>query len=244
MLNEVIYNLRMMMTFDIQFLKWLNTYIGSNPNFDAFVMYLISADLLKMAPLVLVLLGFWFLKDTNTNLRREKIVYILLGCFFAMAWTRFMVIALTFRARPLHNTLLNLKIPNGMRLTDFDGMSSFPSDHAALVFALAAGIFLLHKRWGIWALLHATLFVSLPRCYLSIHYPTDILMGGFIGIISVGHLVLFLKPKLISNLVLKFESMYPHIFYVLFLLLASEMMHVFNGIRSVADIFLFYLKLI
>jgi hypothetical protein len=58
------------------------------------------------------------------------------------------------------------------------GWSSFPSDHACLFFALATGLCLISPVIGGLALLHASLIVSLPRIYLGLHYPTDVLAGA------------------------------------------------------------------
>lgn len=54
---------------------------------------------------------------------------------------------------------------------------SFVSDHAAVTMAVAVGLFLVSRRWGLAAVAIA-LAEGFSRVYLGVHYPTDVL-GGF-----------------------------------------------------------------
>lgn len=64
--------------------------------------------------------------------------------------------------------------------TDF---KSFPSGHAAVIFAIAMAIYFFNKKLGIWFFIGATL-ISVSRIFVGVHWPTDILAGALIGIIS------------------------------------------------------------
>ncbi len=61
---------------------------------------------------------------------------------------------------------------------------SFPSGHTASSFA-AAGIIFLYtkKKYGIPALILATL-IGFSRVYLGVHFPSDVIIGCLVGIIS------------------------------------------------------------
>lgn len=65
------------------------------------------------------------------------------------------------------------------------GRFGFCSSHAAN----AMGVFmfvslLLRKKWVTYSLLAWSLLVSYSRIYLGVHYPGDIICGGFVGIVS------------------------------------------------------------
>lgn len=60
---------------------------------------------------------------------------------------------------------------------------SFPSGHAMACFALATSVFLKHKKAGVICYVAAVL-MAFSRIYLYLHYPSDVLVGVILGIIS------------------------------------------------------------
>ena len=57
---------------------------------------------------------------------------------------------------------------------------SFVSDHATLAMALAVGIFMVHRRYGLVGILLAVL-AGVSRVYMGVHYPTDVIGGLALG---------------------------------------------------------------
>jgi undecaprenyl-diphosphatase len=61
--------------------------------------------------------------------------------------------------------------------TDF----SFPSDHATMAGAVAAGILVTTRRLLAWIAVVAALLMACSRVYVAAHYPHDMLAGLLIG---------------------------------------------------------------
>lgn len=57
---------------------------------------------------------------------------------------------------------------------------SFPSGHTSASFAAALAIFCWTKREGVYAIVLAAL-IALSRLYLTVHYPTDVLVSLILG---------------------------------------------------------------
>ena len=70
---------------------------------------------------------------------------------------------------------------------------SCPSVHSFLAFASATAIFYHYRKTGILALLFAAL-LGFSRLYFFVHYPTDVLLGSFLGVL-VGWGVCLLHSK-------------------------------------------------
>lgn len=60
---------------------------------------------------------------------------------------------------------------------------SFPSGHTLVSVESAVSVFLYNKRWGTAAIITAAL-VALSRLYLYMHYPTDVLFGAILGVLT------------------------------------------------------------
>lgn len=70
--------------------------------------------------------------------------------------------------------------PQILRLADFTTDFSFPSDHAVMGGAVAAGLLLVNRRLGLLAALAAAL-MAFTRVYIGAHYPWDVLGGLAFG---------------------------------------------------------------
>jgi membrane-associated phospholipid phosphatase len=71
---------------------------------------------------------------------------------------------------------------------------SFPSDHAVIAGALAAGLLLYSRRLGLLAVLIA-LFLAFARVYVGVHYPGDVITGlAFGAVIAIVICLLLRRP--------------------------------------------------
>lgn len=60
---------------------------------------------------------------------------------------------------------------------------SFPSGHSQASFAAAQAIFCDSRRWGAAAFVLAAL-IAFSRLYLYVHFPTDVLAGCVLGVLT------------------------------------------------------------
>ena len=100
------------------------------------------------------------------------------------------------RARP-YESLNNVHVLV-TKTTDF----SFPSDHATVAGAVAVGLLLSNRRWGVIATI-AAILMAFARVYVGAHYPADVTAGLALGAIVAiaGHyLVVPLLRRLIDRL--------------------------------------------
>jgi len=79
------------------------------------------------------------------------------------------------RPRPFVNNNVNLL---------FEHLGpSFPSGHAAFFFAISTIVFLYNKNASL-LFFFASIIISLARIFSGIHWPSDILAGALVGILS------------------------------------------------------------
>lgn len=77
---------------------------------------------------------------------------------------------------------------------------SFPSGHTASSFAAASAVFSVNKKWGAGALCVAAL-VGFSRLYLFVHFPSDVLLGMLLGVLSgISAVLIFRKFSLFEKI--------------------------------------------
>ncbi|RLQ89980.1 undecaprenyl-diphosphatase [Falsibacillus albus] len=132
------------------------------------------------------LLFYWFYPKKKN---RKMVMEAFLGVCLAMAINA-AIGHFFYRDRPfVHHHVYRL-IPHAEN-------ASFPSDHAAGSFVIAAAIWIWMKRDGwVWMILAAALSIS--RVWTGVHYPSDVLAGMLIGIGAafIIHCIFKRLPKL------------------------------------------------
>ena len=113
-----------------------------------------------------------------------------------------------------------------------NGWSSMPSDHAVLFVALATGILLVDRRWGLVALAHAGVVIALPRVILGFHWPSDILVGGLIGAGLALAAVPVLRRLLLDTGLLDWLEARPGLSYPLMFLVTHQLGTMFTSTRT------------
>jgi undecaprenyl-diphosphatase len=121
-----------------------------------------------------LLLASWWLARRDGDLRRTTAaLWAPFGALLALWVNQFLVAAV---AEPRPYTALPHSLVLVSRSTDY----GFPSDHAVMAGAVAAGVLLAHRRLGLVALALAVL-MALTRVYVGAHFPLDVVAGLVVG---------------------------------------------------------------
>lgn len=219
----------MIQQFEIQAIQALNQLANQHPLADAVFMKSMRLALVKMFVPVAMLWYLWFQAEAN----RRKILNGLAGAILAMFLSRVIQNFAPHRPRPALSGEFDFTLPSGAMRLDW---SSFPSDTAALGFALAATAFAVSRRLG-WAIIvWVTAFACLPRLYGGYHYPSDLIAGGLIGWLCVrlASVPTGVGARL-QDRVLGFERSTPAVFYVLAFTLAYLLVTLFDDIRLLGE---------
>lgn len=166
-----------MNSFDFAILRILTAPANRWPAFDAWVNLLVNWELMKGG---MVMAAFWWLwsrPDRGKDSLRPRLLATLAGAALALAAAAMLALVFPYRPRPRFAVGMDPNLSPG-----WDRWSAFPSDHASLFFALATGLYGIDRKLGYLAFAHAIVVVCLPRLYLGLHYPTDILAGAALGI--------------------------------------------------------------
>ena len=221
---------------DYTILDFFNRFAQQSLQFDQFVLLISDNALLKGGIIMALFWWTWFDREDFKGIQknREHIITTILVSGVAVVGARILALLLPFRLRPIHNPELALQFP--LEKEFLEGWSSFPSDHAILFFSLATGLFFISRTVGAIALIHAIFVISLPRIYLGLHYPTDILAGAFLGI----GVSLWVNRKKVSHTIAKFplrlSAKNPGLFYSFFFLASFEIAEMFNSLRNIASV--------
>jgi len=119
---------------------------------------------------------FIFIKERNW--RQRIYFFALAGLSVILARGLITEIIRFFYERP--RPFLTLQI---QPLIEHNLTSSFPSGNAAAFFALGLAIFYFNRKWG-WRCLILALLIGATRIFTGVHWPSDILAGAIIGLVS------------------------------------------------------------
>ena len=223
---------------DISTIAFLNGFSQHSWLFDSFINHL-DNPLIKSAPLVAALWWQWCRQYSSQEQQevRERVILAILVSFVSIVLARFLALSF-YRARPFVDPTLQFIPP-----FTFDGKmiatwSSFPSDHVVLFSSLAMSLWYTSKRVGLLAFAWVFFIIGLPRMYLGIHYPTDILAGFLIGMglawVANAKAVRGILRNVFAVPAVNWSKKSPKSFYACFFLVTYETANTFDQIRSLA----------
>ena len=178
--------------------NYLNSFAGRWPFLDAMVVF--NAEYLGWWMVfglgVFLLASFYFKRDF---VRAKEMVLVALASGIL---SRFVIAeAIRFlysRPRPFEV----FEVLDVYKLIGHAGGGSFPSGHAVFFFALAASVFIYYRKWGVLFYLLA-LAMGISRIIAGVHFPSDILGGAVIGILTA-----YATDYLFQKLVKKYGAEY------------------------------------
>lgn len=215
---------------DVSIFRALNDFVGWNPTFDRI---LANHEMLK-GPLFAVIVGvLWYWPDKEMSRRREVLLMMMVVVGLSIVVNRTLSMLVPFRVRPMYSIGANAPNLRDWHV-DFVQWSSFPSDTATYLFAIAAGLWIISRWLGLFFGVFAAL-VALARVFLGIHYPSDIFVGALIGIATSIAFNRETVRKRIAAPILTLEVRYPPYFYGLFFLALSELSGGFGITRHIGS---------
>jgi undecaprenyl-diphosphatase len=144
---------------------------------------------------------YWFVRTPEN---RRMVMNTLLSASAALG-TNGIIGAIYHRDRPFvaHQVI---------QLVKHEASASFPSNHAAAAFAVAASIWLWRRKDGrVWFVLAA--LIGFSRIWSGIHYPTDIVGGAILGILIaavIGKLMRWQGLKWLSEALIRIYESIEH----------------------------------
>lgn len=203
--------------------------------------------LLKGGLFMAVYCWLWFeSRGRKQDTKRQTLIAMLMAGFAALFIARALAHVIPFRIRPMYADPL-YRHPVYDVTPNMENWSSFPSDTAALFFALAMGVFLIWRAAGALLLAYTTVWICLPRLYLGLHYPSDLIVGAWIGAASACLFWFLARTRLfgrwIGGPLLRLEDRYPPIFYILAFPVVYEAGLMFGDARYALRHAAFLLKL-
>lgn len=221
------------MGLDLSILLFINRLAHRSSVFDEIVVLASGNNFIKGGIVFAVVWYLWF-QNEDARRKRECVLAGVAASFIGLTLAKLLTWTIV-RPRPLVVPELGLRLPYGIKAVTWEGLSSFPSDHAVLFFALATGIFFASRRIGWLVFIYVSVFICLPRLYIGLHYPSDILAGAAIGITTGWLLQLPTVGKPVTNWAFRWLEARPGQFYAFSFLLTYMICELFDPLLSIAN---------
>jgi len=224
---------------DMRISIFINSFANRSWLLDEIVSFLETSHLIKGILFLTVFFVLWFqsekeVSDVKVTGKRQILLYTLLVCIPGLVLVRALAFLLPFRQRPLFNPALHLRLAAGFNQPGFAPWSSFPSDHTFLFFALATGMFLVNRKVEYFLYLYTILFIALPRLFLGIHYPSDLLVGALLGLGLASTANWAGLRSLMTRPAWRLQEQSPGLFYGCLFFIANETAVLYIPLRSAA----------
>jgi membrane-associated phospholipid phosphatase len=225
-----------LLSWDTSIFQAVNGYAG-DWTLDRIVDYSSNNNLLKCMPFVAPLWYFWFQRDDRQSERRDAVICLIFGVLITLIVNRALASFLPFRVRPMYASGIAFHALSLSPNLSLENWSSFPSGNATFFFAIAAGVYFIHRSLGVYLAAYAAIFVCIPRIYEGVHYPGDIAVGAATGVVvMIAVMMMPLTRRLFfSEQIRKWADIHSGIFAVMFFVTTFEMVMLYGDLRDPAD---------
>jgi undecaprenyl-diphosphatase len=231
-----------MQAFDLLIPNWMNQFSNLDLTFDKTVYVIADNHLLKGGVIMGLLWWVWMRDGASFIKPGLHAVRTIGGTVLAILVARAMQNLLPGRLRPMQEPTLDFLMPYGDHPPGIVELSSFPSDHAVMFFALATALFFAGRVIGVAAYIWTIVVICLPRIYLGYHYPSDIIAGALVGVLIMIPVMRIPLPSMIPNMLGRFQVKHPGLVFAGIFLLTLQMSTMFENSRrllaGVAQVFL------
>jgi membrane-associated phospholipid phosphatase len=209
---------------DVAIVLFFNKFCGKSQFWDTLALLFLSVDALRTAILVALTVGIWQYGKSKSDISAQKrVLYVLFSIILTLGIIEILN-ALIDSSRPivtLGNLIYNPITTSDTQLLWKEGWvrnpkhGSFPSDTIALLTTIACGLFFWNRILGSVAFLFVLIAGILPRLYFGLHYPSYMVFGVIVAILS--SIIIeqisffkFLREKLFS-----ISKRFPYLFGVI-----------------------------
>ena len=165
------------MYYDIKIFQVLNRLANQSKVIDVLGIFFAEYLAYFLVAFLLFFL-FWPKKDRIKN--RAMILVSMVAALVARFLVKNIILLFYDRPRPYVNLPLAHKL---IYINPIENLQSFPSGHALFFFALSAVVYSFNKKLGIFFFICSTI-ISLARVFVGVHWPSDIITGAVLGIIT------------------------------------------------------------
>jgi undecaprenyl-diphosphatase len=225
---------------DLDVFQALNGWSGRNAFLDYTVTRLDDVRLKSLA-FIGTFGALWFQRTKAQGRQRETLILLFVAILASLTIARTVANLLPFHIRPMFTQGIGYRAPLAELQPYFENWSSFPSDTAAVIFAMTTGFWLVSRWWGLlW--IGLSIIAILARVYPGIHYPGDVFVGALIGVGTTLAINNEFMRTHIAAPVVAFEQRASAVFYGLLLPFTYEVSSLFNVSRGMYHVILRILR--
>jgi undecaprenyl-diphosphatase len=132
----------------------------------------------------------------------------------------------------------NFRMPCGLNVPNpasyWGRSNTFPSGHAAIFAVFIVGLMYVSRLAGAFCLVYSLIICSI-RLFFGIHYPTDILGGACIGVLTAYFARTRIVEYLLTRRVLTWSNRHPSSFYAGFFITTYIVATGFDRLKEITD---------